>query len=1193
MIFLDIDEDFDLEFYKKNNPDLNFMTDDELTYHYINYGKKENRFGSEKQLKDFVEDPNFDIDYYKKYNPDLLGLTYYQLVHHYKYYGKNENRFGSEKQLKDFVEDPNFDIEIYREFNDLNNFSYHQLVHHYKYYGKKEGRMKNKIKELVEDPYFDIDFYRKYNSELKNMTVKELILHYKSYGKNSLYFGSEKQMRDFVGDPYFEIEFLKKYNPDLNYLSTKELVLYYRNYGKKEKRYGSEKEVRYFIEDDNFDIEFYKKENPDLCNMKLNELIHHYKTYGKKEGRFGSQKQINEFIDDDNFDIEFYKKENPDLCNMKLNKLIHHYKTYGKKEGRFGSQKQIKILAENDNFDIEIYKKFNPELKYMSSGSLVNHYRNYGKKEGRICSEKEIKEIVGNDNFDIEIYKNNNPHLHNISYIEILHDYIYSGQMKYYLDNKISFYENDITNSLFTENIKKIKKTSLDIKNIDIIDSFILIIDFPELGGGTTEFLKNIINKYKYYQTFIIIRNSKNDIGVQIIVNNEQILEDNNQSYLKENICLDFLNCYKDKISKIFINHTQFHTNNFIEFLTTLNKEITYITHDYFLLFENPQPLPGEVIQKKKLKSKLLLNYCDTIITQNIGNLNIFKQYINNKKIIVTELPDYRYSLHKHNIIPDNKIIIGVIGYIKQIKGEDIINELYNLIKLNNFNMEIVVFGYINNPNIKNTYYNSINELNELLIEYKPNIIIETSIWQETYSYTLTLSMLTKLPILSYYKSYKYVVNNRLKNYDKSYFFCNIDECVSLINTHKQYFFHTIEPTIFYNSFWDKYFINDNESIKNINYFNEITSNIDHNINTKIHKIIEPYAIYFPQFHRIAENDKLFYQGYTDMENLLKVKYDKKLKSNILTPLKGVINNYDILLNKDLINSQIKLANKFGIKGFAFYHYWFDYNLFYKDNNNIMENFTKQIIDIENDNFSYFFIWPNDKWCNNLYNDYNSDEVLIEKHFNNLIKYFNDKKYKKIDNKPVFAILHFFIWTTENFNKYINYFNMKCIENGFNGIYISCMTQHNLSLFNNSDAYYLNVPSWKNASIFGNVYNKDNTSYVDYNNYVDNFEEEILDKVPKNKDVILNIFPNFDNFVRNYFKKTMTNYSYNNCSLENFDKYLKKLLKLTKKYKNDSKIFLINSWNEWGENMAIEPSNEFKYAYLEIIYNNLKEFINN
>jgi hypothetical protein len=73
----------------------------------------------------------------------------------------------------------------------------------------------------------------------------------------------------------------------------------------------------------------------------------------------------------------------------------------------------------------------------------------------------------------------------------------------------------------------------------------------------------------------------------------------------------------------------------------------------------------------------------------------------------------------------------------------------------------------------------------------------------------------------------------------------------------------------------------------------------------------------------------------------------------------------------------------------------------------------------------------------------------------------------------------------------------------------------------------------------------------------------------------------------------MTNYSYNNCSLENFDKYLKKLLKLTKKYKNDSKIFLINSWNEWGENMAIEPSNEFKYAYLEIIYNNLKEFINN
>ena len=128
--------------------------------------------------------------------------------------------------------------------------------------------------------------------------------------------------------------------------------------------------------------------------------------------------------------------------------------------------------------------------------------------------------------------------------------------------------------------------------------------------------------------------------------------------------------------------------------------------------------------------------------------------------------------------------------------------------------------------------------------------------------------------------------------------------------------------------------------------------------------------------------------------------------------------------------------------------------------------------------------------------------------------------------------------------------------------------------------------------MFGNIHTENNINYVDYNYYVNNFEKDILNKVPKNLDIILNIFPNFDNYVRNYFKLTMKNFSYINCSFENFEKYLIKLLDLYKKYKNNSKIILINSWNEWGENMAIEPSNEYKYKYLEIIYENLKKLIN-
>jgi hypothetical protein len=37
------------------------------------------------------------------------------------------------------------------------------------------------------------------------------------------------------------------------------------------------------------------------------------------------------------------------------------------------------------------------------------------------------------------------------------------------------------------------------------------------------------------------------------------------------------------------------------------------------------------------------------------------------------------------------------------------------------------------------------------------------------------------------------------------------------------------------------------------------------------------------------------------------------------------------------------------------------------------------------------------------------------------------------------------------------------------------------------------------------------------------------------------------------------------------------------KYSNENNIVLINSLNEWGEKMAIEPSNELGYYYLNLI----------
>ena len=365
----------------------------------------------------------------------------------------------------------------------------------------------------------------------------------------------------------------------------------------------------------------------------------------------------------------------------------------------------------------------------------------------------------------------------------------------------ISKYDNSVNNNYIMENKNyNIYNNLKRIDTINHINKFILIIDFPNLGGGTTTFLNNIVEKYKHNNTLIIARNNNNN--VHFVINNEYLV---NKLY-NENESIHFLKENKNKIIKIFVNHTIGHSITFLNNILSLNKEVTTITHDYQLLFNKFNTIYNDMDNyiKKNDRFSIDINKYDTIITQNIKNLYYYKNYIDiNKKIIVSPLPDYLKI--KDKIITENDdIIIGVIGFIQEHKGESIIN---NIIKYNNNQkIKFIIFGSINNTNCIQNKYNSIEELNALLIKYKPNVLLEASIWAETYSYTLTLSMLTDLPIIYLPKNNHSVVEDRLSTYNKAYKFNTIKDIYNIINDIKQNYFYTIDNKIYFNSYWDEYF---------------------------------------------------------------------------------------------------------------------------------------------------------------------------------------------------------------------------------------------------------------------------------------------------------------------------------------------------------------------------------------------------
>jgi len=160
-----------------------------------------------------------------------------------------------------------------------------------------------------------------------------------------------------------------------------------------------------------------------------------------------------------------------------------------------------------------------------------------------------------------------------------------------------------------------------NINSLYNLNSFILIIDFQNLGGGTTFFLNSVISKYKTNKYFVIARNIDN----KLVLNINEEYELSTTYNLNESIQL--LHAIKHKIIKIFVNHTMGHTELFLNEIFKLGKHVTTITHDYSLLYTNPQPYYCNIHNLQRCA--IDINLYDRVITQNIVNLHIYKQITN------------------------------------------------------------------------------------------------------------------------------------------------------------------------------------------------------------------------------------------------------------------------------------------------------------------------------------------------------------------------------------------------------------------------------------------------------------------------------------------------------------------------------------------------------------------------------------
>ncbi|WP_027405946.1 glycoside hydrolase family 99-like domain-containing protein [Anaerovibrio sp. RM50] len=353
-------------------------------------------------------------------------------------------------------------------------------------------------------------------------------------------------------------------------------------------------------------------------------------------------------------------------------------------------------------------------------------------------------------------------------------------------------------------------------------------------------------------------------------------------------------------------------------------------------------------------------------------------------------------------------------------------------------------------------------------------------------------------------------------------------------------------------------------------------------------------AIYLPQYHQTEYNDKWWGEGYTEWTAC---KHAKPLFKGHVQP-RIPYSEYD-LSHVNAISRQAKMAKEHGIDGFVIYHY-------YSCGSKLLDKPTELLLNNEDIDTNYCLYWANESWESRWYGQKTEviweqkygNENNWEEHFHYCLKFFKDKRYIKVDNKPVFIIYK--DWSFKDVNKFVTYWNELAIKNGFDGIYfvktVAGGNDDSLGCFNAAferEPFYTfthGLPAFRKYGRYLRsrvleylnkiILNKFKTGVIQYQpDYKEICNLISSRNMPNGGRTILGAFTDWDNSPRRQYNSTV----FRNVSVDAFEKCLRN--QYYKAEEQESPFVIINAWNEWGEGNYLEPDELYSDGFLKAVKN--------
>jgi len=352
-------------------------------------------------------------------------------------------------------------------------------------------------------------------------------------------------------------------------------------------------------------------------------------------------------------------------------------------------------------------------------------------------------------------------------------------------------------------------------------------------------------------------------------------------------------------------------------------------------------------------------------------------------------------------------------------------------------------------------------------------------------------------------------------------------------------------------------------------------------------KKVRAIAFYLPQYHPIPENDEWWGKGFTEWTNVTKAK--PAFPGHYQPHLPADLGFYDLRL-PEVRDAQANLAREYGIYGFCYYHYWFH-------GKRMLERPFNEVLDSGKPDFPFCLCWANENWTRRW--DALENEMLIEQkyseeddrqHIQWLSKAFQDQRYIRVNDKPIFLVYR--TWSLPDPLKTTSIWREEAQRLGIGEIFLCAVESHSLSKYDDPTTigFDASVEFQPNTSFLGHL-----TSY------------KIKYKIRQYINLLIwhrkphNIY-SYDWFIKHSHKKQSVPYKRFRCVTPSWDntarrkegamilhnsaphlyeQWLKSVIGELNPANPSENIVFINAWNEWAEGNHLEPCHKWGKSYLE------------